>query len=487
MGTTKSVSRAQGLYDYVALVGAFERDNFGDLLFLLVTERLLAPWPTVALGLLSADLSKQCDRQIISTSSWFQVSQNCLPRAIVFAGGETLTCDIDAAMRYSADMVSCRQGGDDHIAAVYRLMCPLGGRLPYVDGSQWRIDEDKRLVRLAYNSIGGAALDKSYNASIRDDIELALTDVDYLSVRDGYTQYLLSERLGIKAECHPDVVTLVSECCMEEIAKGKRGLEDVLGKLEKYILFQASDAYIENAGVPDICDVLAESSKVLSSSVMLQPAGLAQGHDSIDKLAAIRGGLYGRGMSADSVYLHENRSVWAQVAAIANAACFVGTSLHGRIVSMSFGVPRVSLKQKAKIGAYVKTWDIEGLPFDVELNGLVKSITEALEVESDVLIAHSEMLKKKATIGINELIKALDLNGEMPKQKGIARELNRLKLGALMVEVDYLRKGLKSLAEEFYFKEKMEAERAKKPGLEQWSLSSKVRKKLQRVRKYIKR
>src|SRR5262245_14942104 len=48
----------------VLLVGAYERDNFGDLLFLLVTERYLDGAELVAAAPFSADMRALLDRQI---------------------------------------------------------------------------------------------------------------------------------------------------------------------------------------------------------------------------------------------------------------------------------------------------------------------------------------------------------------------------------------------------------------------------------------
>src|SRR4051794_17066528 len=48
----------------VLLVGAYERDNFGDLLFLLVTERYLLGAEVVAAAPFSADMRALLDREI---------------------------------------------------------------------------------------------------------------------------------------------------------------------------------------------------------------------------------------------------------------------------------------------------------------------------------------------------------------------------------------------------------------------------------------
>ena len=50
----------------VLTVGAYERDNFGDLLFLLVTERYLPDFEIVPVAPFAADMTALMDREVIA-------------------------------------------------------------------------------------------------------------------------------------------------------------------------------------------------------------------------------------------------------------------------------------------------------------------------------------------------------------------------------------------------------------------------------------
>ena len=42
---------------------------------------------------------------------------------------------------------------------------------------------------------------------------------------------------------------------------------------------------------------------------------------------------------------------------IKNSKCFIGTSLHGIITAMSFGIPYLCINNKQKLKNYIKDWD----------------------------------------------------------------------------------------------------------------------------------
>jgi len=83
---------------YVALVGAFERDNFGDVACAAITAKVLQPLPVLRAGMLSADMR--------ATGSGPVAAARALrpsPAAIVFCGGETLACDAADGLAMNLD------------------------------------------------------------------------------------------------------------------------------------------------------------------------------------------------------------------------------------------------------------------------------------------------------------------------------------------------------------------------------------------------
>lgn len=78
----------------------------------------------------------------------------------------------------------------------------------------------------------------------------------------------------------------------------------------------------------------------------------------------------------------EARNPLAVVEEIASAQLFVGTSLHGRIISACYDVPRVSLNGE-KLNEYAAQWDSE-MPFGRELTQLGEAAAEARQARHSV-------------------------------------------------------------------------------------------------------
>ena len=112
----------------VLLVGAYERDNLGDLLFLLVTEPYLAGCDVVAAAPFSADMTAQLDRRVPAYASLLQRERF---DAIWTAGGQVGAIDVARAYRLSAPPRAYRRfvrASDRRRAAILRRA--TGGELP---------------------------------------------------------------------------------------------------------------------------------------------------------------------------------------------------------------------------------------------------------------------------------------------------------------------------------------------------------------------
>ena len=89
----------------VLVVGAYERDNFGDLLFLLVTERYLAEAEVVAAAPFAADMTALLDRRI---HAYGPLLQREAFDVIWTAGGQVGALDVERAYRMSAPPAAYR-------------------------------------------------------------------------------------------------------------------------------------------------------------------------------------------------------------------------------------------------------------------------------------------------------------------------------------------------------------------------------------------
>lgn len=429
--------------NYIALLGAYERDNFGDILFMHVNRRLLSPWPVVPLGLVSSDMTKESGGLVISASAWFDVCGEFLPHAIVYVGGEVMTCDLASALaftvpdKYSEKYSKLNPTEKDEVA---RSLSWRSGELPYLDCSKYVFNDGEIKVRVAYNSIGGTKLDLDVNILRLNSSRRCLVDSNFLSVRDTKTRDLLSGYIDSHVKMHPDVVNLVSSCCDDYVCGGRekirRSIRDFNGN---YLLFQASIRYLTDNSINEIVEQLYLSAMALGCGIVLQPAGLAFEHDSFESLLELRRLLIQKGLPESGVLMQEDRDVWSQVAAIADSRCYIGTSLHGRIVASSYSRPRVSLGNK-KVNAYAESWDGSIQPYDVTADSIAKAVSTAINTDPKVLINHASEINSKASEGYKSMKEALDTT-DIPA--GVEDVLNRMKeieLRALYRECAEVRK-----------------------------------------------
>jgi polysaccharide pyruvyl transferase WcaK-like protein len=111
-------------------------------------------------------------------------------------------------------------------------------------------------------------------------------------------------------------------------------------------------------------------------------AGLAPWHDDpalLHRLAA---------RMREPVAVVASADAWDLCALIASARAYAGSSLHGRIVAMACGVPRVNVAAEGgarKQAAYAATWDTPAMPGTVEPHELAGALTRSLEADPEPL------------------------------------------------------------------------------------------------------
>lgn len=399
---------------YVALIGAYERDNFGDILFLKVSEKLLDPWPVVPLSLLSRNMHLEGAGTVISASAWFDCCQDDFqPSALIVAGGEVLICPVSDALSCDVDLA---RGASFHLAdaanktRIQKAISWRSGDLAYVPDLKKFVDPDKQPIPFALNSIGGNNFESGspiFNAAL-EAIELA----NYVSIRDSVTHSLfnVSKHERVTIDLNPDIVSTLPICCQPEVEAAYINAVSMAPWLNKpYLLVQMNDEYIRKNGLEIVGQAIAQTASALNLPVVFQPAGIAAGHDSSKTLAEV-----GRIMQAASggrlqIFNQLNRDVWTQVAVIAHTACFVGTSLHGRIVASAYGRPRVGLKN-SKVTNYATTWDEHNLqPFDVPIEDLLSAVKQAITTPPTELLSHANKQAELAATGFIRLRESLNL------------------------------------------------------------------------------
>jgi hypothetical protein len=94
--------------------------------------------------------------------------------------------------------------------------------------------------------------------------------------------------------------------------------------------------------------------------------------------------------------IFDSLNIWAISALIRGSRIFCGSSLHGRIIAMAYGLPRINLchaidkESITKQAAFAETWDIPSPYATVTADELSIGTLHALNADPD-------LLKQKAT------------------------------------------------------------------------------------------
>lgn len=106
-------------------------------------------------------------------------------------------------------------------------------------------------------------------------------------------------------------------------------------------MFQAAPTKAGHS-LEELSNKLKALSKSLECKIVLLPIGYASGHDDYYFLKKINK------LIPDCTTLAYNLNVWEILYIIKNSKAYIGTSLHGAIIAMSYSVPHYGLNKKIK-------------------------------------------------------------------------------------------------------------------------------------------
>lgn len=348
----------------VAVVGPFDRHNYGDLLFPLIVEHMVR-----RLGLdlrleyyatVRATMSAHGSVDARSMRQLFARAADG-PELVLIAGGEVLPARWPEILGYL-----CRPTLARMIQRVSRLLgdraaglllgrC-MGSRamLPFVLAPS---DFD-RPVRVRYNAVGGSHAGAD-SAFVRGMLRARLPESDYLAVRDRPTFELLQACGIAHARLVPDCAILVSRLYPPAQLRRQLG-ETARALLQRlaggYVCVQAGAAHL--AGQEDaFLRAVERIKRAAGLPVLVLALGRATGHaDQRSQALLHQSGSAGSG-SMPTV-IADCDSVFDLMGLIAGARLYMGTSLHGAITAVSFGVPVLGLcpSRVPKLAAFLGTW-----------------------------------------------------------------------------------------------------------------------------------
>lgn len=390
----------------VALLGAFDRFNYGDLLFpLIVSNELAQHSPNTAVAthaLVSSDFSRY---GAIKSNNYRSLCRPGVLKAndvVMFAGGGTIGAkwaDMHANLLSATGQRALyyigRILGGERVNDVSRIY--FGGKAPFpwVAGPE----DFSAPVKVAYNAVGGSEF-AHLSLSSQGRILERLGKATYLSVRDAETKRLLSA-IGdsVAVNLAPDSAILMSEQFPVPFLESKAS--DALKAIFEagpYVCFQSNVRYARR-NVDNIASTLTKIYEAYGLGALLLPIGRYSG---LDDQIALQGVL--KKMRTPTEIVSDDASIWEIMLVIAKASFFLGTSLHGNVTSQSFAVPHLGLSeiQPNKLDHYLATWDIPEQAQCVSIDKAPQAVARVLGVQQAarlnkraelIQLAHDNFLK----------------------------------------------------------------------------------------------
>jgi hypothetical protein len=386
----------------ILIIGAFDRYNYGDLLFPIILEKQLQTYGLdfrfQFFGLISSDLRPQGGIPTQSLHDFYrQCSDADRPVHVIIAGGEALGVtwnSLYAALNPLFQKINYRHKKINKVLdlnALTKFFLKGKTTLPFL--------LDKRsfpgIQSILLNSLGGSGLNASTFEKF-PELKPKLQQVDYFAVRDKVTLDNV-KKAGLQANLFPDSAILMSEFYpVEELET--RISPDVKAYVEKnrgQYAFVQINKKTTRGHEQTIATELNKVHREGHTELCFCPIGKALDHDDHEALQQL-----GRLVEVPFTYFDAD-TIWDIMYLIANAKCYIGTSLHGAITAMSYAVPHVGLKVE-KLSAYLGTWGVEGNRNAVEFSGLYDRFTTATRVSE-------EELEKSRDRQFVEIRKAFDL------------------------------------------------------------------------------
>ncbi len=367
------------------LFGAFDRHNFGDLLFAHVASRLFRDHELIFAGLADRDLRCHGGHRVESLAA-LAAKWDGRPVSLVHAGGEILACSAWQAAVMLQDAESARAAVARYDFLPQDRLAWASRQLGMTDLAPYAASRGlfSALERLLYLGVGGVDL-PDCEPAMQSEVFGKLGQADVVSVRDSCTLALL-EAAGIAASLIPDPAVMVAELFGEQIRECSRHpeLAHVLARFPRgYLAVQFSADFGDDATLAALADQLGRLATASGLGVVFFCAGAAPWHDSPEVYRRVLARL-----CACSCAIFESLDVWDICALIAFSRGYCGSSLHGRIVAMAYGLPRLNLVHSAGVSkqrAFAETWEATGLPTVVGVDGIAQVMQQALAAEPGML------------------------------------------------------------------------------------------------------
>lgn len=395
----------------IALVGAVDRNNYGDLLFPIILKEWLSSrnkdLDFKNYGVVSSDLSK------IGAMPSEKISdiESDVPDALIVVGGATLNSAwkfthlhlLENAKEILFYRILYKLIGKRNAERVSAKIIQGKSRYPWIFSKQeYKLGN----CQIIYNTVSGT--DFSY-FSEKEQYKIAsyLAQADYLSVRDPLTKMNLQNLNIEKVHMAPDSAIIMSDIFpknkLNEMVSTEYQIFEKENDSKKYLVFQIGKKYAtdEKKIAEQICQYCQER----KLSLILLPIGRAGMHEDHIPLRKI----YEYCKNEVEVFLPKNNTIFDTMSYIANAEIFLGTSLHGNITAISYGVKTVGLDSRVKkLKFFLEEYYIESYPYADNVFNIYDELVKSDSVNVKDIIDSRNKSVKLVTAHFQQLLDILN-------------------------------------------------------------------------------
>lgn len=350
---------------HYALCGAFDRHNYGDILFPLlhdhvIRERLGAHADVGYYAVKAADLTDVGGVAADSMQALYgRIAQAPERHQVIFCGGDILSADwvtmlghhLPSDLMCRALAASRRVLGFQRANAWLRHVYRQPSDFPYV------MDPGQQVAGIHYTGVGASGFNAAANAGHLRAVAALLEEADTLSVRDQAAVELFAS-VGVSARLVPDTALVMSDIYPSESLAQLAWRDRIDSRhgfdIDNYVVFQAARAYLVNEH-DNVARQLADLHTRTGLSILLLPIGRATGHSDAQVLNALFSRLIEQGIPC--AFQHSPH-VLHIMASLAFSNGYIGTSLHGAISTYAFGhkVCGIATQRVKKLHAFLDTW-----------------------------------------------------------------------------------------------------------------------------------
>lgn len=359
----------------VALIGAFDRNNYGDILMPIVFKKYFDNKfkdANIEFDFYGLSKSKMEYTKGYNTKALKDIEKDEY-EATIIVGGEVL------ATPYSAMYLNLQK--NNVIIFIYKVWNKLlhdsfnsftkkrlGGKFD----KPWILKREcLNTKKIVYNTVGGSDYigSKSLNESLKD--------ADYISVRDEKT-YENMIKIGLKSNLslYPDSVVALSEVIKDKDIEENltREVKENVNNIKNYIVVQINRHIGKNIYKQIVAQIEELYNKYKISCVLL-PIGYAQGHEDHKILRKILKKV------KTPIYMPEFNNVYDTIYIIRKSQLYCGTSLHGAITAISYEIPHIALTNKInKLNNFLNTWDSTPIKY-TDVSEMSENIFKILQLK----------------------------------------------------------------------------------------------------------